>query len=71
MLKNKIIDVSFLFNSFLYRMRGGLNGWGNEKFFWKPISEGVLFNKGVKSSYRTVNKTFNMEDAEAAIGGVL
>ena len=66
MLKNKTIDVSFLFISFLYSIRGGLNDWGGRKFFWKLISKGVLFNKGVENSYKTVNKTFNIEDAEAA-----
>ena len=71
MLKNKIIDVSFLFNSFLYSIRGGLNDWGGGNNFWKVISAGILVNKGVENSYKTVNKTFNMEDAEAATEGVL
>ena len=29
---------------------GGLNDWGGGNIFWKLISEGVLFNKGVGNS---------------------
>ena len=38
-------------------------GW---EIFWKVISDEVLFNKRVENFYETVNRTFNMEDAEAA-----
>ena len=36
------------------------------EIFWKVISDEVLFNKRVQNFYETVNRTFNMEDAEAA-----
>ena len=37
-----------------------------QEIFWKVISDEVLFNKRVENFYETVNRTFNMEDAEAA-----